>query len=85
MALRQICSSQWRQATKASPDAAILLQHWKWRVRQQLLRMQSQRLEAQQRLVSLQQQREEQEEAEAPLAAPAQQQLEVARGQVEGS
>lgn len=61
------------------------LEHWKWRVRQQLLRMQSQRLEAQQRLVSLQQQREEQEEAEAPLAAPAQQQLEVARGQVEGS
>ena len=39
----------------------VELEHWKWRLRQQLQRMQSQRLEAQQRVASLQQQRQQQQ------------------------
>ena len=42
----------------------VELEHWKWRLRQQLQRMLSQRLEAQQRVASLQQQRRQQGEGE---------------------
>ncbi|KAI3436838.1 hypothetical protein D9Q98_006248 [Chlorella vulgaris] len=64
------------------------LEHWKWRVHQQLERLQSQRLEAQQRVVSLMQQQQQQQEQgreggqEAPQQAlaqpPVQQQVEQA-------
>lgn len=70
------------------PLSPPLLQHWKWRVHQQLERLQSQRLEAQQRVVSLMQQQQQQQEQgreggqEAPQQAlaqpPVQQQVEQA-------
>jgi hypothetical protein len=65
------------------------VQHWRFRVQQQLQKVQSQRLEARQRIVSLMRQRQRQQQEQqgdgergeggvaAPLEPPARQQLEV--------